>query len=227
MWEYQIPFLAQRFRVLAVEHRGHGGSEVLPGPYTLADLGGDFLALLDELGIDTFRFAGLSLGGMVGMWLAAHAPERVERLALVCTSAYLPPAQGWLDRAATVRANGTGSIAGTTAGRWFTADFVRNEPERVKAALAMLESIADEGYAGCCEAIAGMDLRPDLPKITASTLVIAGADDPATPPPHGELIASAVSGARLEVVPHASHLAALEQPEAISALVTAHLAGES
>jgi 3-oxoadipate enol-lactonase len=104
---------------------------------------------------------------------------------------------------------------------------VRNEPERVKAALAMLESIADEGYAGCCEAIAGMDLRPDLPKITASTLVIAGADDPATPPPHGELIASAVSGARLEVVPHASHLAALEQPEAISALVTAHLAGES
>lgn len=227
MWAPLFPELARRFRVLAVEHRGHAGSELPRGPYTMDDLGGDFLALVDELGIGRFRYAGLSLGGMVGMWLASRAPERVERLALLCTSAYLPPAQGWLDRAATVRARGTGEIAAAVAARWFTAGFRKHEPERVKAALAMLEATPAEGYAGCCEAIAGMDLRATLPAITAATLVIAGADDPATPPSHGEAIVSEVPGARLEVVADAAHLATLEQPEAIAALITAHLSGEA
>jgi 3-oxoadipate enol-lactonase len=226
MWEPQIPALASRFRVLAVEHRGHSGSEVPRGPYTIDDLGGDFLGLLDELGVGTFRFAGLSLGGMVGMWLATHVPERVERLALVCTSAYFPPAQNWIDRAATVRANGTASLADAQAGRWFTPGFRSREPGVVKNALAMLAATPDEGYAGCCEAIATMDQRPELPRITAATLVIAGADDPATPPPHGQVIADAVPGARLEIVPDASHLATLEKPDAVGALVTSHLAGE-
>lgn len=227
MWAPIIPALAGRFRVLAVEHRGHAGSEVPLGPYTIDDLGGDFLALVDELGIGRFRYAGLSLGGMVGMWLASRAPERIERLALICTSAYLPPAQGWLDRAAIVRAKGTGEIAEAVATRWFTAGFRKHEPERVEAALAMLEATPEEGYAGCCEAIAGMDLRDALAQITAPTLVIAGADDPATPPSHGEAIVSHLSDARLEVVADAAHLAALEQPEAIAALLTAHLSGEA
>jgi 3-oxoadipate enol-lactonase len=226
MWEPQIPALASRFRVLAVEHRGHAGSEVPRGPYTIDDLGGDFLTLLDELGVGTFRYAGLSLGGMVGMWLASHAPGRVERLALLCTSAYAPPPQNWLDRAANVRANGTASLADAQAGRWFTAGFRDREPATVQAALAMLRATPDEGYAGCCEAIATMDQRAALPRITAPTLVVAGAEDPATPTPHARAIADAVPGARLEIVPDASHLATLEQPEAISALVTAHLAGE-
>jgi 3-oxoadipate enol-lactonase len=226
MWEPLIPELASSFRVLAVEHRGHAGSEVPPGPYTVAELGADFLALLDELNIQSFRYAGLSLGGMVGMWLGANAPERVERLALLCTSAYLPPAQGWLDRAATVRAEGTGAIADAVAGRWFTEPFRRKEPDRVKAALAMLEATSDEGYAACCEAIASMDLRPDLGRITAATLVISGADDPATPPEHGKVIADGVPGGRLEIVPNAAHIATLEQPEAVGALVTAHLTGD-
>jgi 3-oxoadipate enol-lactonase len=227
MWAPLIPELASRFRVLAVEHRGHAGSEVPPGPYTIDDLGGDFLALVDELGIGKFRFAGLSLGGMVGMWLAAHAPERVERLALVCTSAFMPPAQGWLDRAATTRAKGSGAVAEGVVSRWFTEGFREREPEQVKTAIAMIEATPDEGYAGCCEAIAAMDLRPDLGRITAATLVIAGADDPATPPPHGEVIAAAVPDARLEVVADAAHLAVLEQPEAVGALVVAHLSGET
>ena len=227
MWAPLIPELASRFRVLAVEHRGHAGSEVPPGPYTIDDLGGDVLALMDELGIGTFRFAGLSLGGMVGMWLAAHAPERVERLALVCTSAHFPPAQGWLDRAATTRAKGSAAVAEGVVSRWFTEGFREREPEKVKAAIAMIEATPDEGYAGCCEAIAAMDLRPVLGRITAATLVVAGAEDPATPPAHGEVIVAAVPGARLEVVADAAHMAVLEQPEAVGALLTAHLSGEA
>ncbi|SHN34677.1 3-oxoadipate enol-lactonase [Cryptosporangium aurantiacum] len=225
MWAPLIPEFVRRFRVLAVETRGHAGSEVLPGPYTLNELGGDFLAVLDEIGISTFRYAGLSLGGMIGMWLAAHAPQRVERMALVCTSAYLPPATAWIERAETVRSKGTGAIAGTVAGRWFTEGFREREPERVAAAVAMLEATPDEGYAACCEAIAGMDLRPDLSRITADTLVIAGADDPATPPSHAEAIVESVPRARLQIVPDAAHLATLEQPDTVATLITAHLGG--
>lgn len=227
LWAPLIPALASRFRVLAVETRGHAGSAVPAGPYTLEALGGDVLALLDELGIETFRYAGLSLGGMIGMWLAAHAPQRVERLALLCTSAYLPPAKSWAERAALVRAQGTGAIAETAVDRWFTAGFRAREPERIAAAVEMLEATPDEGYAGCCAAIGAMDLRPDLGAITASTLVIAGAEDPATPPAHGAVIVAGIPGARLEVVPLAAHLVTLEQPDAVGALVTAHLEGDS
>ena len=225
LWAPLIPTFAQRFRVLAVETRGHGGSEVLPGPYSLDDLGGDFLAVLDELGLATVRYAGLSIGGMIGMWLASHAPERIERLALACTSAYLPPASGWIARAEKVRSEGTAAIGEMATGRWFTEGFVKREPARVRAALAMLETTPDEGYAGCCEAIAGMDLRPDLHRITADTLVIAGADDPATPPSHSEAIVASIPGARLQIVPDASHLATLEQPDTMATLITAHIQG--
>ncbi|GAA0284555.1 3-oxoadipate enol-lactonase [Cryptosporangium japonicum] len=224
MWAPLIPTFAQRFRVLAVETRGHGGSEVLPGPYSIADLGGDFLAVFDELGLATVRYAGLSIGGMIGMWLASHAPDRVEKLALVCTSAHLPPASGWISRAQTVRAEGTGAIAELAVGRWFTEGFRERSPDQVKAAIAMLEATSDEGYAGCCEAIAGMDLRPDLHRITADTLVIAGADDPATPPSHSEAIVESVPGAHLQIVPDASHLATLEQPDTIATLIMGALA---
>ncbi|MFI5957716.1 3-oxoadipate enol-lactonase [Cryptosporangium sp. NPDC051539] len=225
MWEPLIPVFAQRYRVLAVENRGHGGSEVLPGPYTLDELGADFLAVLDGLGLDSVHYAGLSLGGMIGMWLASTAPERIDRLALVCTSAYLPPATGWIERAETVRSGGTGSISEAAAGRWFTDGFRQREPDRVKAALAMLDATPDEGYAGCCEAIAGMDLRPALRRITADTLVIAGADDPATPPSHADAIVEEITGARLQIVPDAAHLATLEQPDTIAALISAHFEG--
>jgi len=225
LWEPQVAALAEHFRVVRVDPRGHGGSPVPQGPYSIDDIGGDVVALLDRLGIERAHVVGVSLGGMVAMWLAAHAPERVERLALICTSAYLPPATNWIERAETVRAKGTGSIADVAVGRWFTEGFRAREPERVAAAVAMLEATPDEGYAACCEAIAGMDLREDLPRITADTLVIAGADDPATPPSHAEAIVGSVPGARLQIVPDAAHLATLEQPEAIGALVVAHLGG--
>jgi 3-oxoadipate enol-lactonase len=222
MWQPQLEPLAAHFRVVRYDHLGHGASPVPAGPYSIEMLGARLVALLDALNLDAVSYAGVSLGGMVGMWLAAHHPERVRRLALLCTSAHLPPEQDWHDRARTARTSGTAALAGTVAARWFTPDFAAAHPEVVRPAEAGLAATPDEGYAGCCEAIAAMDQRPLLPQITAATLVVAGADDPATPPPHGQLIAESVPGARFEVVPRAAHLANLQRPEVITPLLVAH-----
>src|SRR6266487_4648455 len=119
VWEPQAAVLGERFRLLRFEHRGHGGSPAPAGPYTIGELGADVLRLLDGFGVQTASYCGISLGGMIGMWLAAHAPERIDALGLCCTSAHLPPAQMWESRAAQVRAAGMAAISGQAAGRWF------------------------------------------------------------------------------------------------------------
>ncbi|HEV7898566.1 MAG TPA: 3-oxoadipate enol-lactonase [Planosporangium sp.] len=222
MWRPQLPELTRRRRVLRFDHRGHGESEVPAGPYRLDELGADVLALLDEVGAERVSYAGLSLGGMIGMWLAAHAPGRIDRLALLCTSAYLPPAQAWLERARLVRAGGTAAVADAVVARWFTPEFAGHEPDTVAELTKGLAAVPAPGYAGCCEAIAAMDLRPVLHRIGAPTLVIAGAADPATPPAHSEAIAAAVPGARLTVVARAAHLASVERAAEVSRLLDAH-----
>jgi 3-carboxy-cis,cis-muconate cycloisomerase/3-oxoadipate enol-lactonase len=222
MWDDQLPALQRRFRVLRYDHRGHGGSELPPGPWRMEELGRDLLGLLDDLGLDRVSFCGLSLGGMVGIWLAANAPDRVDRLVLCCTSAKVD-GRVYLERAAKVRAGGTAAVAGEVLERWFTPAFRERAPQAVERAAAMLLATPDEGYAGCCEAIAAMDLRPGLAAITAPTLVVAAADDPATPPPDAQAIAAAVGGARLEVVAGAAHLANIEQPDQVTRLLLDHL----
>ncbi|RKR92462.1 3-oxoadipate enol-lactonase [Micromonospora pisi] len=224
LWRPQLGALTERFRVIRYDHAGHGGSAPPSAPYTIAGLGADLLALLDDLGLRRVSYAGLSLGGMLGMWLAAYAPERVERLALLCTSALLGPPEGWRERAGTVRRDGTGAIADAVVGRWFTPAFAATRPEVVSTYRAMLTTTPAEGYAACCEAIGAMDLRPDLSRIVAPTLVVAGADDPATPVPHAEVIAGLIPGARLRLVESAAHLANVEQPETVTRLLLDHLA---
>ncbi|HEX9338048.1 MAG TPA: 3-oxoadipate enol-lactonase [Pseudonocardiaceae bacterium] len=220
MWDPQHDVLCQRFRVLRYDLLGHGGSAVMCGPYTVDQLAGEVLSLLS--GIEHFCYVGLSLGGMIGMAVAAAAPDRVDRLALLCTSAYLPPAKGWLDRADHVRAQGTASIADVVGTRWFTPAFADRA-----GYLAMLAATPDEGYAACCGALAEMDLRPVLGRITAPTLVVSGHDDPATPPDHGRLIADAIAGARFVELPGAAHLANVERPAEVTALLLDHLSGGS
>jgi 3-oxoadipate enol-lactonase len=222
MWDRQVPALAERLRVVRYDHRGHGRSPVPPGPYDLADLGADALALLDRLGAERVHWCGLSLGGMVGMWLAINAPERIDRLVLCCTSAKLGPPSMWSERAATVREHGVEAIADAGIGRWLTAGFIEREPETTAQIRAMLASTPAEGYADCCGVIERMDLLDRLGEIRAPTLVVAAAQDPATPPEHGERIAS-IAGARFEVIEDAAHLAAVEQPEAVTELIVSHL----
>jgi 3-oxoadipate enol-lactonase len=223
MWDPQVPALAERFRVVRYDTRGHGASPVPQGPYSIDDLADDLLGLLDRLGVAKAHVVGLSLGGMTAMRLAARNPERVDRLVVLCTSALLGPAQAWLDRAATVRAQGGGAVAEAVVDRWYTAAYARAHPDRVAAARAMVSEQPPEGYASCCEAIAAMDLTGDLAHITAPTLAIAGADDPATPPEHLERIAAGVKDGRLVVVPQSAHIASQEQPEAVTQAVLEHL----
>jgi 3-oxoadipate enol-lactonase len=227
VWAPQVPALAERFRLLRYELPGHGrrpgGPATPPGPYSVADLGLSVLDLLDRYGLRRVHYAGISIGGMIGMWLAAHAPERIAALGLCCTSAHLPPVSGWLDRAEQVRAAGMAPVTGPSLGRWFTEPFVRACPGAVAACAATLEAVDPEGYAGCCAAIAAMDLRPVLGSITAPTLVIAGSDDPATPPAHGALIASQIRGARLVVVRGGAHLANIQAAGPVTAALLGHL----
>ena len=222
MWDPQVPALARDLRVVRYDHRGHGASPVPRGPYSLDDLGADALALLDRLGLERVRWCGLSLGGMVGMWLGINAPQRIERLVLCCTSAQLGPPEMWAQRAATVRAEGVEAIADAGLERWLTAGFREREPEATAQVRAMLVATPAEGYASACAAIEHMDLVPQLRTIAAPTLVIAGREDPATPPEHGERIAAGIPGARLELV-DAAHLATIEQPRAMTELIAGHL----
>ncbi|MGH2881895.1 MAG: 3-oxoadipate enol-lactonase [Solirubrobacteraceae bacterium] len=219
MWGPQAELLKPRFCTLRYDIRGHRSSPVPPGPYSIADLGGDLLALLDRLGIERASLCGLSIGGMISMWVAAHAPERVERLVLCCTSAQLGPPSAWHERAAIVRAEGVGAVADAVLGRWFTAGFAAANPDEVERLRGILTATPREGYAGCCEAIAQMDLTPDLPSIAAPTLVIAGEQDPSTPPEHGRRIADLIPGARFEVISPAAHLATVERPDLTTAMI--------
>ncbi len=224
MWDSQLA-LAERLRIVRLDHRGHGRSPVPPGPYEIADLGRDVLELMDSLEIERASYCGLSIGGMVGMWLGANAPERIERLALICTSAHLPPAEGWAERAAKVRAAGTvGVVADAVVARWLTPAYAEEHPELVAELRAMLVATDPAGYAECCGAIERMDLRDDLGRIAAPTLVISGAGDQATPPEHQRLIAASIPGARLETVEPAAHLAAVERPARVNELIADHLA---
>jgi 3-oxoadipate enol-lactonase len=223
MWEGQLQ-LVDRWRLIRYDHRGHGGSSTPPGPYEIADLARDALELMDALEISRASYCGLSIGGMVGMWLAAHAPERIDRLVLMCTSAHMPPPSAWQQRAAAVlEAESTEPIADTVVAGWLTPGYAALHPE-VRAALrAMLTATSPDGYASCCGAIERMDLRADLPSITAPTLIISGSEDPSTPREIQEQIAAAISGARHEVVGPAAHIAAVEQPDRVNQLVEEHL----
>lgn len=226
MWEPQVAALAEAgYLVVRYDHRGHGNSPVPPGPYRLADLGADVLALLDDLGIPAADFVGLSLGGMVGMWLAQYAPARVRTLTLCCTSAELGPPSGWADRARTVRAEGTQAVSRSVVERWFTPAWRAADPERTRAYAAMVAATPAEGYASCCTAIETMDIASGLSRITAPTLVVAGADDPAIPAAHGRRIAAEITGARYEVVAPGAHLVSAEQPGPVNDLILQQLKG--
>jgi 3-oxoadipate enol-lactonase len=222
MWDPQAEKLAQHFRLVRYDTRGHGGSETPPGPYSIDDAGNDVVELLDHLDVRRAHIAGLSLGGMTAMWLAINAPERVDKLILLCTSPQLGPAQGWVDRAKTVREQGTKAIVDATLERWFTERY--RAQHDVSAIREMFVNIDDEGYANCCSIIEHLDLVPNLDGISASTLIIAGAQDPSTPPDqHAQRIVDGVPDSRLEILDPGAHLINVERPDAVTQLILEHL----
>ena len=180
MWDAQHALTA-RHSLLLYDHRGLGASPAPRGPYTIEDLGGDVIAMLDKVGAGSVSFCGVALGGMVGLWIAANHPKRIRRLVVMATLSRLQPAAGFTERAASVRADGIGPIASSVVARWFTERFARDHPETVRRYVETLSAMDAEGYAGCCEAIATGDLRTAIHRVDAPTLIIAGAEDPIVP----------------------------------------------
>jgi 3-oxoadipate enol-lactonase len=224
MWDEQMPVLTGQFRVVRYDQRGHGRSPAPPGPYSIEELAGDALALLDRIEVERVSFCGASMGGMTGMWLAINAPDRIERLALCCTSAHIPPPERWLERAALVRGRkGMDAVVDASLERWFTPAFRGRQPETVERLEHDLREIDAEGYAGCCEALADTDLRAQLPSIQAPTLVITGEDDLSTPPDHGRLIAEQVEDGTCLMLSPARHLANVERPDDVNRALLEHL----
>jgi 3-oxoadipate enol-lactonase len=223
MWDDQAPALAERFRVLRFDARGHGRSDVPGGPYAIEDLGRDVLGLLDALRIERAHFCGLSMGGMTGMWLGVHAPERIDRLVLCSTSTHMPPRETWDDRAALVRSEGMEAVADGAIERWFSEEGRDERPDAVERVRNGLLQTPAEGYAASCEAIRDHDLRDQVGAITAPTLVIVGDEDPSTPPDHARFIADRVDGARMLEIERARHLLNVEHPGLVTDELIDHL----
>ena len=207
MWDAQVPALAERFRVLRIDHPGHGGSPLLC-VRSVEGVAGEVLALLDELRLECVSFCGLSLGGAVAIRLALDVPERIDRLVLCSTSMRFATPEFWEERTRAVREGGVEAIADAVLERWFTPEF-----EDVRRYRDMLVSIPSEGYARCCEAVRDWDARGRLGAIATPTLVVAGADDPSTPLPELEAIAGEIPGARLVVLALARHLGNVERAD--------------
>ncbi len=196
MWEAQMPALTAHFRVLRYDQRGHGSSMVTPGAYAIDTLGRDVLGLLDALKIPRVHFCGLSMGGATGMWLAVHAPERIDRLVLANTAARFGTTEAWNARIDAVRKGGVEAIADAVLERWFTPGFRARAPETVARMRETLVATPAEGYVGCCAAIRDVDLRSAIGRIARPTLVIVGTHDVATPPAEGHAVAERIRGAR-------------------------------
>ncbi len=222
MWAPQLPALAQRFRVLRYDTRGHGQTSVTPGPYTIGQLGRDVLALLDALGIDRVHFCGLSMGGMIGQWLGSSAPECIDRLVLCNTAAKIGTPEMWNARIEMVNNQGMDAVAAVVAQRWFTPALLAAPTPQVREVCAMLSATSAAGYAACCAAVRDMDQRETIAAIRAPTLVIAGTHDPVTPPAEGRFLAGRIAGARYAELP-AAHLSNVEAAERFTAELLAFL----
>lgn len=215
MWDDQAEALRTRFRVIRYDSRGHGGSVADEGPYSIEQLGRDALAILDALNLPKAHFVGLSMGGMVGMWLMANAPERIGRAVLANTGAQMGSPDLWNTRIRTAKTDGMAPLTAATIDRWFTREFQENAPQAVERIAQMVRATPAEGYAACCAAIRDMDQRESIRGITNPVLVIVGKSDPATPPTMGGLIADHIKGARILAL-DAAHLSNIEASNAFN-----------
>ena len=227
LWEPQVGGLAARHRLVRFDQRGHGGTPAPEGPYTIEELAGDALELVDGLGLERVSICGLSIGGAVATWIAANARERVDRLVIASAGTRFATPEMWQERAAAVREGGTEAVADAVLSRWFTPAFAAARPDVVAGLRATFCAVQREGYAGCCEALADLDLRDRLAAIGAPTLVVTGEGDPVAPPETGEQLAASISGARHVTVAGARHITNAEQPSTFSQHVLAHLTEEN
>lgn len=225
MWDPQLAVLEGRFRVLRYDTRGHGGSAVPGDAYRLEELVADAAALLDALAIPTVHFVGLSMGGMIAQGFALSHPERLDRLVLCDTSAFMPAeAQPIIqDRIDTARREGLAALVDSTLARWFTADYLRRKGPGVDMIHSILRSSPTAGYIGCTEAIRRLNYLDDLSRIERPALIVVGEEDPGTPVAAARAIHERIGGSRLVILPSASHLCNIEQAQAFNSALTGFL----
>ena len=215
MWDAQIPAFAEHFRVLRYDTRGHGQSLVTDGLYSIEQNGRDVLALLDALDIAKAHFCGLSMGGLIGQWLAINAPARIQRLVLCNTAAKIGSPEVWNPRIETVLRDGQAAMLAlrdASIARWFTPEFAQTQPALVEPVVGMLAATSPQGYAANCAAVRDADFREQVASIVAPTLIVCGTADAVTTPEHGRFIQERIRGAeRVEL--HAAHLSNVEAGE--------------
>jgi 3-oxoadipate enol-lactonase len=218
MWDAQAPEWSKHYRLVRYDRRGHGKSGSPPGPYSMERFGRDVLAILDALKIKKTNWCGLSMGGMVGQWLGANAPDRVDKLILSNCTDYYADKEPWNDRIKVVREKGLAHIVAGNMERWFTKGFRDQHPEVIARFTEMFVATKLDGYLACGAAVRDMDHRALLPKIKAPTLIIAGRHDPATTLAMGESMRDRIPGAKLAII-DAAHISNVEQPQIYSKTV--------
>lgn len=222
MWSAQATALAERYRVVRMDLRGHGRSDAPPAPYSIDMLGSDVMAVAEAAGLERFHLGGISLGGQIALWAAIHRPDRLLSVVLSNTAARIGSEEGWNERIAAVRGSGLVSISEMVVGGWFSEGF--SDPERRSQALAMFQATDPQGYIGCCFALATGDLRDRVGEVTVPTLIIAGEVDRSTPPSDAAWLHERISPSRMEVIAGCAHLPNLEKPAEYSALLGEWLA---
>jgi 3-oxoadipate enol-lactonase len=227
MWDPQMPALTARYRVLRYDSRGHGRSDAPPGPYSIALLADDARALLDALGIAEVHFCGLSQGGMVGQWLGTHHGDRLQSLTLCATASRLGPAELWNQRIEQSAREGMAALVDGVTERWFTPGYRATSRPEIEQVRAMILATSPQGYGACCAAIRDMDQTEAVRAIRTPTLIVAGADDPATTIDVMRGLHERVPGSRFVEIPQAAHLLNIEQAERFNRMFTSFLDAQS
>lgn len=222
LWDRVAPRIEKRHRVLRYDTRGHGRSSVPPGEYTLGDLSNDVLRLLDHLSIEKAGVCGVSLGGLTALALAVNASGRVTGIVAANTAAKIGTAERWTERIARVRGTGLADMADETLTRWFTGDFLRDQPAVVAPVRETFTATDPEGYTGCCAALRDADMRSRVCEIDLPALLITGSADPVTPPSDAMFLHGQIAGSSLVELPGA-HLTVLENAPAFADAVIAFL----
>lgn len=223
MWDDQIPELEAHRRLVRIDLPGHGQSEAREGDYTIESLSLDMADVASEVGLDTFDVCGISLGGAISLWMAINLPDKVDRLIACNTGAKIGTSDAWSERIESVLEGGMEAIRDAVVPRFITTDLEQRRPAAHRKVYEMFDAIDPIGYAGCCAALRDMDLRGELGRIKAPTLLIGGDEDISTPPESMEQLQESIAGSRLTLIERAAHLSNIDQPERFNRAVVSAL----